>query len=134
VRNEKRMLQEAVGRPGGQRPPGPGHHRHGQPQAQELSDLLKGQAGPVSARTCSASALTTRARSVIVVGPELKLHECGLPKRMSLELFKPFVMRELVNKGYTTNIKSAKRMVERRASNAVWDVLDGGHPRPSGCC
>jgi DNA-directed RNA polymerase subunit beta' len=60
---------------------------------------------------------------VIVVGPELKLHECGLPKRMALELFKPFVMRELVNKGYTTNIKSAKRMVERSRTE-VWDVLD----------
>src|SRR5258706_378903 len=62
-------------------------------------------------------------RSVIVVGPELKLHECGLPKKMALELFKPFVMRELVNKGYTTNIKSAKRMVERSRTE-VWDVLD----------
>src|SRR5207249_7595210 len=62
-------------------------------------------------------------RSVIVVGPEMRLHECGLPKKMALELFKPFVMRELVNKGYTTNIKSAKRMVER-SNNAVWDVLD----------
>jgi len=62
-------------------------------------------------------------RSVIVVGPDLKLFECGLPKKMALELFKPFVMRELVNKGYTTNIKSAKRMVER-SRNEVWDVLD----------
>jgi len=62
-------------------------------------------------------------RSVIVVGPDLKLHECGLPKKMALELFKPFVMRELVNKGYTQNIKSAKRMVERMRPE-VWDVLD----------
>src|SRR5207253_2696248 len=62
-------------------------------------------------------------RSVIVVGPELKLHECGLPKKMALELFKPFVMRELVSKGFTQNIKSAKRMVER-VRPEVWDVLD----------
>ena len=61
-------------------------------------------------------------RSVIVVGPELKMHQCGLPKEMALELFKPFVMKRLVNSGQATNIKSAKRMVER-ATTAVWDVL-----------
>ena len=62
-------------------------------------------------------------RSVIVVGPELKMHQCGLPKEMALELFKPFVMKRLVNSGQATNIKSAKRMVER-ATTAVWDVLE----------
>ncbi len=87
-----------------------------------LSDMLKGKQGRFR-QNLLGKRVDYSGRSVIVVGPELKLHECGLPKKMALELFKPFVMRELVNKGYTTNIKSAKRMVERSRTE-VWDVLD----------
>src|ERR1700745_1119692 len=122
VRNEKRMLQEAVdalfdnGRRGrvlrgaNNRP------------LKSLSDTLKGKQGRFR-QNLLGKRVDYSGRSVIVVGPELKLHECGLPKKMGIELFKPFVMRELVNKGYTTNIKSAKRMVERSRTE-VWDVLD----------
>src|SRR5207302_8327939 len=85
-------------------------------------DMLKGKQGRFR-QNLLGKRVDYSGRSVIVVGPELKLHECGLPKKMALELFKPFVMRELVNKGYTTNIKSAKRMVERSRTE-VWDVLD----------
>src|SRR5205823_4333195 len=87
-----------------------------------LSDLLKGKQGRFR-QNLLGKRVDYSGRSVIVVGPELKLNECGLPKKMALELFKPFVMRELVNKGHTTNIKSAKRMVERNHPY-VWDVLD----------
>src|ERR687886_499002 len=122
VRNEKRMLQEAVdalfdnGRRGrtitgaNKRP------------LKSLSDMLKGKQGRFR-QNLLGKRVDYSGRSVIVVGPELKLHQCGLPKKMALELFKPFVMRELVNKGDTTNIKSAKRMVERMHPR-VWDVLD----------
>jgi DNA-directed RNA polymerase subunit beta' len=122
VRNEKRMLQEAVDAlvDNGRR--GRAITGTGNRKLKSLSDLLKGKQGRFR-QNLLGKRVDYSGRSVIVVGPELKLHECGLPKRMSLELFKPFVMRELVNKGYTTNIKSAKRMVER-SNNAVWDVLD----------
>src|SRR6202165_3177913 len=122
IRNEKRMLQEAVdalfdnGRRGrvitgaNKRP------------LKSLADMLKGKQGRFR-QNLLGKRVDYSGRSVIVVGPELELHECGLPKKMALELFKPFVMRELVNKGYTTNIKSAKRMVERSRTE-VWDVLD----------
>src|ERR1700686_993805 len=122
IRNEKRMLQESVdalfdnGRRGrvitgaNKRP------------LKSLADMLKGKQGRFR-QNLLGKRVDYSGRSVIVVGPELKLHECGLPKKMALELFKPFVMRKLVNKGYTTNIKSAKRMVERSRTE-VWDVLD----------
>src|SRR3977135_4221215 len=122
VRNEKRMLQEAVdalfdnGRRGrvlrgtNNRP------------LKSLSDTLKGKQGRFR-QNLLGKRVDYSGRSVIVVGPELQLHQCGLPKKMALELFKPFVMRELVSKGYTQNIKSAKRMVER-VRPEVWDVLD----------
>src|SRR5438552_1658255 len=84
----------------------------GNRKLKSLSDMLKGKQGRFR-QNLLGKRVDYSGRSVIVVGPELKLHECGLPKKMALELFKPFVMRELVNKGYTTNIKSAKRMVER---------------------
>src|SRR5881296_2817969 len=122
IRNEKRMLQEACdalidnGRRG-RAIAGTGNHR-----LKSLSDMLKGKQGRFR-QNLLGKRVDYSGRSVIVVGPELKLHECGLPKKMALELFKPFVMRELVNKGYTTNIKSAKRMVERSRTE-VWDVLD----------
>src|SRR5437016_8353878 len=94
----------------------------GNRKLKSLSDMLKGKQGRFR-QNLLGKRVDYSGRSVIVVGPELKLHECGLPKKMALELFKPFVMRELVNKGYTTNIKSAKRMVERSRPE-VWDVLD----------
>ena len=122
VRNEKRMLQEAVdalidnGRRG--RPvTGPGNR-----PLKSLSDMLKGKQGRFR-QNLLGKRVDYSGRSVIVVGPELKLYQCGLPKEMALELFKPFVMKKLVNDGSAHNIKSAKRMVER-VKNEVWDVLE----------
>ena len=122
VRNEKRMLQEAVdalidnGRRG--RPvTGPGNR-----PLKSLSDMLKGKQGRFR-QNLLGKRVDYSGRSVIVVGPELKLHQCGLPKEMALELFKPFVMKKLVEIGAAHNIKSAKRMVER-AKPEVWDVLE----------
>src|SRR5437870_3731226 len=122
VRNEKRMLQEAVDAliDNGRR--GRAITGTGNRKLKSLSDMLKGKQGRFR-QNLLGKRVDYSGRSVIVVGPDLKLFECGLPKKMALELFKPFVMRELVNKGYTTNIKSAKRMVER-GRNEVWDVLD----------
>ncbi|WP_269438247.1 DNA-directed RNA polymerase subunit beta' [Phosphitispora fastidiosa] len=122
VRNEKRMLQEAVdalidnGRRG--RPvTGPGNR-----PLKSLSDMLKGKQGRFR-QNLLGKRVDYSGRSVIVVGPELQLHQCGLPKEMALELFKPFVMKKLVNDGFAHNIKSAKRMVER-VRPEVWDVLE----------
>jgi len=122
VRNEKRMLQEAVdalidnGRRG--RPvTGPGNR-----PLKSLSDMLKGKQGRFR-QNLLGKRVDYSGRSVIVVGPELKIYQCGLPKEMALELFKPFVMKRLVNDGLAHNIKSAKRMVDR-VRNEVWDVLD----------
>ncbi len=122
VRNEKRMLQEAVdalidnGRRG--RPvTGPGNR-----PLKSLSDMLKGKQGRFR-QNLLGKRVDYSGRSVIVVGPELKIYQCGLPKEMALELFKPFVMKRLVNDGMAHNIKSAKRMVDR-VRNEVWDVLD----------
>jgi len=129
VRNEKRMLQEAVdalidnGRRG--RPvTGPGNR-----PLKSLSDMLKGKQGRFR-QNLLGKRVDYSGRSVIVVGPELKIYQCGLPKEMALELFKPFVMKKLVEKGLAHNIKSAKRMVER-VKTEVWDVLEEvikGHP------
>ncbi len=119
VRNEKRMLQEAVdalidnGRRG-RAISGTGNHR-----LKSLSDMLKGKQGRFR-QNLLGKRVDYSGRSVIVVGPELKLHECGIPKKMALELFKPFVMRQLVELGHAHNIKSAKRLTER-ATDAVWD-------------
>ena len=122
VRNEKRMLQEAVdalidnGRRG--RPvTGPGNR-----PLKSLSDMLKGKQGRFR-QNLLGKRVDYSGRSVIVVGPELKLYQCGLPKKMALELFKPFVMKKLVDEGKAHNIKSAKRMIERVVPE-VWDVLD----------
>ena len=122
VRNEKRMLQEAVdalidnGRRGR---PIQGSHNH---KLKSLSDLLRGKQGRFR-QNLLGKRVDYSGRSVIVVGPELALHQCGLPKRMALELFKPFVMHRLVILGISPNIKSAKRMVER-ARPEVWDILE----------
>lgn len=122
IRNEKRMLQEAVdalldngrrGRPvsgAGNRP------------LKSLSDMLKGKQGRFR-QNLLGKRVDYSGRSVIVVGPELKMHQCGLPKEMALELFKPFVMKKLVEKGIATNIKNAKKKVER-VNSEVWDVLE----------
>src|SRR6201994_2943450 len=122
VNNEKRMLQEAVdalfdnGRRG--RPvTGTGNRA-----LKSLSDMLKGRRGG-SRQTLLGKRVDYSGRSVIIVGPQLKLHQCGLPKQMALELFKPFVMKRLVDLNHAQNIKSAKRMVER-AKPVVWDVLE----------
>ncbi len=122
VRNEKRMLQEAVdalidnGRRG--RPvTGPGNRA-----LKSLSDMLKGKSGRFR-QNLLGKRVDYSGRSVIVVGPELKIYQCGLPKEMAIELFKPFVMKELVANGTAHNIKSAKKMVERQ-QNEVWDVLE----------
>ncbi len=122
VRNEKRMLQEAVdalidnGRRG--RPvTGPGNR-----PLKSLSDMLKGKQGRFR-QNLLGKRVDYSGRSVIVVGPELKIYQCGLPKEMAIELFKPFVMKKLVNDGLAHNIKSAKRMVER-VKPEVWDVLE----------
>ncbi|GAU79697.1 DNA-directed RNA polymerase subunit beta' [Fusibacter sp. 3D3] len=122
VRNEKRMLQEAVdalidnGRRG--RPvTGPGNR-----PLKSLSDLLKGKQGRFR-QNLLGKRVDYSGRSVIVVGPELKFYQCGLPKKMALELFKPFVMKRLVRDGYVHNIKSAKRMVER-VKPEVWAIVE----------
>ena len=122
VNNEKRMLQEAVdslfdnGRRG--RPvTGPGNR-----PLKSISDMLKGKQGRFR-QNLLGKRVDYSGRSVIVVGPQLKLHQCGLPKQMALELFKPFVMKRLVELNHAQNIKSAKRMVER-ARPVVWDVLE----------
>ena len=122
VRNEKRMLQEAVdalidnGRRG--RPvTGPGNRA-----LKSLSDMLKGKNGRFR-QNLLGKRVDYSGRSVIVVGPELKIYQCGLPKEMAIELFKPFVMKELVANGTAHNIKNAKKMVERLQPE-VWDVLE----------
>lgn len=122
VRNEKRMLQEAVdalvdnGRRG--RPvTGPGNR-----PLKSLSDMLKGKQGRFR-QNLLGKRVDYSGRSVIVVGPNLKMHQCGLPKEMALELFKPFVMKKLVDRAIASNIKSAKKMVER-GREEVWDILE----------
>ena len=123
VRNEKRMLQEAVdalidnGRRNGRPVTGPGNRA-----LKSLSDLLKGKQGRFR-QNLLGKRVDYSGRSVIVVGPELKIYQCGLPKEMAIELFKPFVMRELVRRGKAENIKKAKKSVEA-LENDVWDVLE----------
>ena len=123
VRNEKRMLQEAVdalidnGRRG--RPvTGPSNR-----PLKSLSDMLKGKQGRFR-QNLLGKRVDYSGRSVIVVGPELKMYQCGLPKEMALELFKPFVMKRLVDLKVATNIKNARKMVERASVKDVWDALE----------
>ncbi len=123
VRNEKRMLQEAVdalidnGRRG--RPvTGPNNR-----PLKSLSDMLKGKQGRFR-QNLLGKRVDYSGRSVIVVGPELKIYQCGLPKEMALELFKPFVMKRLVDQKFATNIKNARKMVERASVKEVWDALE----------
>jgi DNA-directed RNA polymerase subunit beta' len=129
VRNEKRMLQEAVdalidnGRRG--RPvTGPGNRA-----LKSLSDMLKGKQGRFR-QNLLGKRVDYSGRSVIVVGPDLKIYQCGLPKEMAIELFKPFVVNKLIERGYVQNIKSAKKKIER-SEHIVWDILEeviDGHP------
>lgn len=129
IRNEKRMLQEAVDAL-------IDNGRHGRPVTgpnnralKSLSDMLKGKQGRFR-QNLLGKRVDYSGRSVIVVGPELKMYQCGLPKEMALELFKPFVMKRLVDTKLVNNIKSARKMVER-AKNEVWDALENviqGHP------
>ena len=122
IRNEKRMLQEAVdalfdnGRRG-KTITGPNKR-----PLKSLSDMLKGKQGRFR-QNLLGKRVDYSGRSVIVVGPELKLHQCGLPKKMALELFKPFIYNKLEERGYVTTIKSAKKMVEKERPE-VWDILE----------
>src|SRR5258705_119956 len=122
IRNEKRMLQEAVDALFD-------NGRHGRPVTgagnrplKSLSDMLKGKSGRFR-QNLLGKRVDYSGRSVIVIGPELRLHQCGLPKHMALELFKPFIYNKLEERGYTTTIKSAKKMVEKERPE-VWDILD----------
>ncbi len=123
VRNEKRMLQEAVdalidnGRRG-RAVTGPGNRA-----LKSLSDMLKGKQGRFR-QNLLGKRVDYSGRSVIVVGPELKIYQCGLPKEMAIELFKPFVMKELVARGTANNVKAAKKMAESHKDEKVWDVLE----------
>ena len=121
VRNEKRMLQEAVdclidnSR-------GKARSRHGRRELKSLSDMLKGKKGRFR-RNLLGKRVDYSGRSVIIVGPELSMHQCGLPKTMALELYRPFVISKLVEYNYATNVKAAKRLIERERPE-VWEVLE----------
>jgi len=122
VRNEMRMLQEAVDSLIDNSRRGKAISLRGRRQLKSLSDTLKGKQGRFR-RNLLGKRVDYSGRSVIVVGPELKLHQCGLPKRMALELFRPFVMQKLVEYNHALNIKGAKRLIEREAPE-VWEVLE----------
>ena len=122
VRNEKRMLQEAVDSLIDNSQRGKALSRRGRRELKSLSDMLKGKKGRFR-RNLLGKRVDYSGRSVIVVGPTLKLHQCGLPKTMALELFKPFVIQKLVELNYATNVKGAKRVIEREKPE-VWEVLE----------
>ena len=122
MRNEKRMLQEAVDTLIDNGRHGKAVTGAGNRELKSLSDMLKGKTGRFR-QNLLGKRVDYSGRSVIVVGPDLKFHQCGLPKKMALELFKPFIMKQLVEDGVVHNIKSAKKYVERLNSN-VWDILD----------
>ncbi len=122
VRNEKRMLQEAVDSLIDNSQRGKALSRRGRRELKSLSDMLKGKKGRFR-RNLLGKRVDYSGRSVIVVGPRLKLHQCGLPKSMALELYRPFVIARLVRHNYTSNIKGAKRLIERNRPE-VWEVLD----------
>ncbi len=122
IRNEKRMLQEAVDSLIDNSYRGKALSRRGRRELKSLSDMLKGKKGRFR-RNLLGKRVDYSGRSVIVVGPQLKLHQCGLPKTMALELYRPFVMAALIRKGYASNIKNAKKLVDRQRPE-VWEVLD----------
>jgi DNA-directed RNA polymerase subunit beta' len=122
VRNEKRMLQEAVDSLIDNSQRGKALSRRGRRELKSLSDMLKGKKGRFR-RNLLGKRVDYSGRSVIVVGPKLKIHQCGLPKAMALELFRPFVISRLVQSGYANNVKGAKRFIERNRPE-VWEVLE----------
>jgi len=122
VRNEKRMLQEAVDSLVDNSQRGRALSRRGRRELKSLSDMLKGKKGRFR-RNLLGKRVDYSGRSVIVVGPQLKLHQCGLPKTMALELYRPFVIARLVKNGYANNVKGAKRFIERNRPE-VWEVLE----------
>ena len=122
VRNEKRMLQEAVDSLIDNSQRGKALSRRGRRELKSLSDMLKGKKGRFR-RNLLGKRVDYSGRSVIVIGPKLKLHQCGLPKTMALELYRPFVIGHLVNSNYTSNVKGAKRIIEREKPE-VWEVLE----------
>src|SRR6202043_2462707 len=129
VRNEKRMLQEAVDAliDNGRR--GRAITGTGNRKLKSLSDMLKGKQGRFR-QNLLGKRVDYSGRSVIVVGPELKLHECGLPKDMAAELFKPFIIRKLIERGIVKTVKSARKLVDKKEA-IVWDILENilkGHP------
>ncbi|NUQ83000.1 MAG: DNA-directed RNA polymerase subunit beta' [Bacteroidetes bacterium] len=129
LRNEKRMLQEAVDSLLDNSRKSNAVRADGNRALKSLSDMLKGKQGRFR-QNLLGKRVDYSGRSVIVVGPELKLHECGLPKDMGVELFKPFVIRKLIERGYVKTVKSAKKLVERKGPE-VWDILEkviDGHP------
>ncbi|HVZ41103.1 MAG TPA: DNA-directed RNA polymerase subunit beta' [Candidatus Kapabacteria bacterium] len=129
LRNEKRMLQEAVDSLFDNSRRGSAVRSDSQRALKSLSDMLKGKQGRFR-QNLLGKRVDYSGRSVIVVGPEMKLHECGLPKDMAVELFKPFIIRKLIERGHTKTVKSAKKVVERKTTE-VWDILESvidGHP------
>jgi len=130
IRNEKRMLQEAVDAlfDNGRMAAG---HRRGNRSLKSLSDMLKGKGGRFR-QNLLGKRVDYSGRSVIVIGPELKLHQCGLPKKIALVLFEPFIIRRLKELGYVHTVRSAKKMIERQTKE-VWDVLEEG-PRVIQSC
>ncbi|MEW6406147.1 MAG: DNA-directed RNA polymerase subunit beta', partial [Chloroflexota bacterium] len=122
VRNEKRMLQEAVDSLIDNSQRGKARSRRGRRELKSLSDMLKGKKGRFR-RNLLGKRVDYSGRSVIVAGPKLKIHQCGLPKSMALELYRPFVIARLVTNGYATNVKGAKRLIER-ARPEVWEALE----------
>ncbi|HEC34875.1 MAG TPA: DNA-directed RNA polymerase subunit beta', partial [Chloroflexi bacterium] len=129
IRNEKRMLQEAVDSLIDNSQRGKARSRRGRRQLKSLSDMLKGKKGRFR-RNLLGKRVDYSGRSVIVIGPKLKLHQCGLPKEMALELYRPFVISKLVEYNYASNVKAAKRIIERKRPE-VWEVLEEViHDRP----
>ncbi len=122
VRNEKRMLQEAVDSLIDNSQRGKALSRRGRRELKSLSDMLKGKKGRFR-RNLLGKRVDYSGRSVIVIGPKLKLHQCGLPKTMALELYRPFVISRLVNQNYASNVKGAKRIIEREKPE-VWEALE----------
>ena len=128
VRNEKRMLQEAVDSLYDNSRKSNAVRNNNRP-LKSLSDMLKGKSGRFR-QNLLGKRVDYSGRSVIVVGPELKMHECGLPKEMAVELYKPFIIRRLIERGFVKTVKSAKKVVDRRDA-VVWEVLENvidGHP------
>ena len=122
VRNEKRMLQEAVDSLIDNAQRGKALSRRGRRELKSLSDMLKGKKGRFR-RNLLGKRVDYSGRSVIVVEPELKMHQCGLPKPMALELYKPFIIQKLEEKGFVHTVKAAKKFVEKERSE-VWDILE----------